>query len=254
MQNVIIRNIPAFKFRTNEEIKRLRTNVQLCGDDIKAIALTSCLPDDGKTTVSFNLAISLSELGKDVLYVNCDLRNTSSLLEKYRIVGAKNGMTQYLAGLIPYDDAIGKTSISHLYIAVAGSVAPNPAELLSSQRFVEFIKQAKEQFSYVIVDTPPLGTVVDASIVARECDGSIMVVPAKTHSYRLVREIIEDLKATGTKFLGVILNKVNLMDKQSYGYYGKYYGKHYGKYYGKYYGDYYGDEEFPTKQDKKKKR
>ncbi len=228
--------------------------MQLCGEDIKVIALTSCLPDDGKTTISFNLAISLSELEEDVLYVNCDLRNASSLLERYRIVGAKNGMAQYLSGMISYDDTIGKTSIDNLYIAVAGTVAPNPAELLSSKKFREFIAVSKKRFKYVIIDTPPLGTVVDASIVARECDGTIMVVPAKTHSYRLVREIIEDLKATGTKFLGIVLNKVDLMDKQNYGYYGKYYGRYYGKYYGKYYGDYYGDEEFPNKKAKKKKR
>ena len=91
----------------------------------------------------------------------------------------------------------------------------------------------KKVYDYIIIDTPPLGSVIDSAVIADECDGSIIVMESGAISYRFAQEVKEQLEKCDCPILGVILNKVD-MSKQ--GYYGKYYGKHYGKYYGKYYG------------------
>jgi Mrp family chromosome partitioning ATPase len=102
--------------------------------------------------------------------------------------------------------------------------------------------QAKELFDIIIVDTPPVGSVIDAAIVSKQCDGGILVVKSGNISYRFARKSLEQLEVAGCKILGCVLNEVALNSKGYYGkYYGRYYGRYYGKYYGKYYGNYYGN-------------
>lgn len=125
------------------------------------------------------------------------------------------------------------TNIPRFNIIYAGTVPPNPAELLGAEYFKRVLTAVKKVYDYIIIDTPPLGSVIDSAVIADECDGSIIVMESGAISYRFAQEVKEQLEKCDCPILGVILNKVD-MSKQ--GYYGKYYGKHYGKYYGKYYG------------------
>lgn len=226
MLKINIGKLIKLDYRSNEAFKRLRTNIQFCGDGVKVIAITSCIPGDGKSSVSLNLAVSLSQLGKKVLFIDCDLRK-SVIVGKYKISKATNGMTHYLTGMNSMDDVIYSTTIDNFYMALSGPVPPNPAELLASQKFTDMIRTARKIYDYVIIDTPPLGSVVDASIIAKKCDGVALVVSANAISYKFASGIVEQIKSTGARFLGVILNKVNFKDAS---YFGKYYGKYYGKY------------------------
>lgn len=207
-----------------EAFKSLRTNIQFCGADIKVIAITSCEPNEGKTLVSFNLAQALAESGKRVIYIEADLRK-SSFLGKFRAVGEVNGLSHYLSGQCKLDQIIYATNVKHLYATFAGPIPPNPAELLSRNHFGEQINALRDTFDYVIIDTPPLGRVIDCAVIAPNCDGIALVVSSGEAGLKYIKSVKKQIEKTGCPLLGVILNKVNMSGR---GYYGKY-SYNYGK-------------------------
>ena len=213
-------------YSSDESYKSLRTNLLFCGDDKKVIALTSCTPNEGKSSVSMNLAVSLTESGKKVLLIDADLRK-SVLVGRTEVEGEVKGLSHYLSQQESLDNVIYATNIPHFHIIYAGTVPPNPAELLGGRHFKNLLKMVRDVYDYVIIDCPPLGSVIDAAIIAEECDGSVLVIESGVISYRFAQEVKDQLAKCACPILGVILNKVD-MSKQ--GYYGKYYGKYYGRY------------------------
>lgn len=230
MQEVTLKNIEK-DYRSNEAYKTLRTNVEFSGADKKVIVFSSCTPNEGKSTVSLSLAMSLAEGDKNVLFVDADLRK-SVLVGRHQIKGQIKGLSHFLSGQADAKDVIAKTQVNGLFCVLAGVVPPNPAELLGNRRFEAFVEGAKKAYDYVIIDAPPIGSVIDSAIIAKFCDASILVIAANTISYKFARGVKDQLEKSGCPILGVVLNKVNM--KQN-----KYYGKYYGKYYVAYYGDYY---------------
>lgn len=220
--------IPPLDRRTEEAFKTLRTNLQFCGKDVKSIALTSCTPNEGKSSVSLQLARSLSENGKRVLFIDADLRK-SVIVSRCQVSQNVKGFSHYLSGQCAFTDAVYMTNVKNLHMIFAGPVPPNPAELLGSNAFKIVIEKMKTVYDYIIIDTPPLGSVIDAAVIANECDGSILVVKSGEISRRFARKIVDQLRMADCPVLGAILNSVD-MKKNSYGnYYGKYYGKYYGQ-------------------------
>ena len=225
----------------NEAIKTLRTNIQFCGNGIKTIMLTSSLPDEGKSDITFAMASSLAQIGKKVVMVDADIRK-SVLVSRYHLEREVSGLSQYLSGQRSLENVLYDTNIENLSIIFAGPYSPNPADLLEESLFGDMISKLKEKYDYIIVDTPPMGNLIDGAIVARQCDGAVMVIESGSISYRLEQRGKGQLEKSGCRILGVVLNKVNM---ERNGYYSKYYGK-YGKYskyghYGKY--DRYGKAE-----------
>lgn len=223
MQTVTLKNI-AKDYRSNEAYKTLRTNLEFSGSDNKAIVLTSSTPNEGKSTVSIGLALALVESGKRVLFVDADLRK-SVLVGRHRVTEEVKGLSHYLSGQADLNDVICRTQEAGLFVIFAGVVPPNPSELLGQKRFAHLIENAKANYDYVIIDAPPLGNVIDAAVISKVCDASVLVVAAKSVSYKFVRTVKEQLEKTGCPILGVVLNKVDM--KQN-----KYYEKYYGNYYG----------------------
>ena len=223
MQTVTLKNI-AKDYRSNEAYKTLRTNLEFSGSDNKAIVLTSSTPNEGKSTVSIGLALALVESGKRVLFVDADLRK-SVLVGRHRVTEEVKGLSHYLSGQADLNDVICRTQEAGLFVIFAGVVPPNPSELLGQKRFAHLIENAKANYDYVIIDAPPLGSVIDAAVISKVCDASVLVVAAKSVSYKFVRTVKEQLEKTGCPILGVVLNKVDM--KQN-----KYYEKYYGNYYG----------------------
>ena len=213
-------------FPVEEAYKSLRTNLFFCGREKKVIAITSCTPNEGKSTVSLNLALSLAEAKKKVILIDADLRN-STLLGKIHMVGEKEGLAYYLSGMASYDELICTTDHENLDMILTGGFPPNPAELLGDSSFKALLDRLRDEYDYVIVDTPPIGNVIDSAIIAESCDGLVMVVEANAISYRFAQRVKEQLEKTNCPILGVILNKVD-PTAQGYGKYGQY-GK-YGRY------------------------
>lgn len=228
MKTVEINKLVRLDFQGREAYKTLRSNIQFCGSDIKIIGLTSCIPNEGKSSVSLNLAISMAEAGKKTVFVDADLRK-SVLVGRYRINQSLRGLAHYLSGINSKDDIIYQSNIDNLYMIFSGPVPPNPSELLGGEKFTDLIKKLSEEYDYVIIDTPPLGSVIDSAVIAKVCNGMILVIEANNISYKFAQKVKQQLEMTGCPILGAVLNKVDISEKG----YGKYYGKYYSHEYGK---------------------
>lgn len=233
MQRISLRFEKDEDYRIREAFKTLRTNIEFSGSDLKVIAVTSCTPNEGKSSIAMELAKAFAEAGKRTLLIDADMRK-SVLVGRYKTGAVRLGLTHVLVGRERLGDVICKTNFPRLYMIFAGPVPPNPSELLGGENFEAILQKARQLFDYVIVDTPPLGSVIDAAVAAKRCDGTILVVENNAISYKFVQNVKEQLDKSGSKILGVVLNKVDMSTKSVYGHYGRYYGKYYGKYYGQY--------------------
>ncbi len=229
---VSLEKINRLGFRSNEAYKLLRTNIQFCGNDIKTVCFTSCLPNEGKSSVSFYTAVSFAESGKRTLFIDADLRR-SVTVGRYKPDKAVLGLTHYLSGQNELKEVLYRTNLSNLDIIFTGPVSPNPAELLGSEYFNELIRLLREEYDYIIIDTPPLASVVDGAIVSEYCDGLVLVIEANVVSYKLAQKVMKQLEMGKCRILGAVLNKVASKSGQ-FNYYGRKYKK-YTKYEMKYY-------------------
>lgn len=220
-------------YATREALKTLRTNILFCGDDKKVLLVTSCVPGEGKTRNAIDLAYSFTQLNKSVILIDADMRK-SVMASRLQVQDVDKGLSHFLSGQCTLAEAVVATNVPKLHLMLSGPLVPNPTELLSGERFSAMLESLRKVYDYVVIDTPPLGMVIDSAIIAKQCDGAIMVVESAKTKYRLAQDVKEKLENTGCSILGVVLNKVDR--KKQGGYYNKYYGKSYGK---KGYGEYY---------------
>lgn len=218
-------NIERNNYQITEAFKSLRTNIQFCGSDKKVIVLTSCTSNEGKSSVSMQLSASLAEAGKKTLMIDADLRK-SVLMGRTRTAGQEIfGLTHYLAGQVTLQDVINVTDVKNFHLIYSGPFPPNPAELLGGKNFKNMLNILRDVYDYIIIDAPPLGSVIDGAVIADSCDGAVMVIESGAISYRFAQEVKAQLEKSNCPILGAVLNKVD-MQKQAYGKYGKYYGKY----------------------------
>lgn len=156
------------------------------------------------------------------------------MVKTHEISGRNAGLSQYLSGQTTMEEIVHTTNVENLDVVLSGPYSPNPAELLEDPTFKTLLDWAREEYDYVIIDTPPMMNLIDAAIIAEEADGAVLVIESGTISYRLVQKVKEQLEKSGCKILGTVLNRTNT--ENSGGYYKKYYGKYYKKY-DKYYED-----------------
>jgi len=194
----------------------------------RIILVTSTAPGEGKTLTSVNLALTLASLGGKVLLVDCDLRKPQA----HAVLRVKRtpGLSDVLVGKAKPSDAI--QTLQYLSILCAGTHAPSPADLLTTQTMRVFLDALRGRFDWIFLDTPPVGAVSEALVLGTLTDGVIVVTGAEMVPRKAVAHTIERLGSTGARVLGVILNRARV-DKHSY-YYGRYYGHYYGHYYGRY--------------------
>lgn len=222
--SVNLANLKKGNYNYEEAIKTLRTNIQFCGSNIKVIMLESAVPNEGKSSMSFSLASSLAQIGKNVLLIDADIRK-SVLVSRYQLDKEVNGLSQFLSGQKNKEEIIYETNLNNLNIIFSGPYSPNPAELLEEPVFSLLIQAVRAEYDYIIIDTPPMLNLIDGAIIANHCDGAVLVIESGKVSYRVEQKIKKQLEKSGCRILGVILNNVNL---DSGRYYGKY--KKYGKY------------------------
>ena len=227
-------------FAAAEAYKLLRTKLQFSfadEGDCRVIGVSSSLTGEGKSLTSVNLAYSASQLGKRVLLVDCDMRRPT-LAEKLPIQKTP-GLSDFLSGQIQADKLLQLCGIKDdenaFHAISAGSMPPNPMELLSSRRMSKMIELLRQRYDYIILDLPPVGEVGDALAVAKLTDGMLIVVRQNYCDRIALNSAIRQFEFVDAKILGIVFNCTT----EDGGKYGKpYYRKYYKKYYKKY-GDQY---------------
>jgi polysaccharide biosynthesis transport protein len=213
-----------------ESFRSIRTNVLFSSTDQggRLIVITSSTPGEGKTVVSTNVAVALAQAGHRVLLIDADMRKP----RVHQVFQAEltPGLSNLLVGNATASDAIHESSASGLWMMPAGTHPPNPAELLGSKRFKDFAAFLMQYFDWVIIDTPPVMAVTDAALAANLAHGVLFVVGAEMTSRRIAQRAVEQLEMGQARFLGAVLNRVDL-EHNSY-YYSRYYRSDYGGYYG----------------------
>ena len=156
-------------FRTREAYKMLRTNIEFSGDNNKVIFITSSTPSEGKSTVSFELAMSFAQNGMKTLLIDADTRK-SVMKNRGKKGKIKYGLTHYLSGKNELKDVICVSDVPNFCMIFAGPVPPNPSELVGNDRFAKMVEEARATFDMIIIDTPPIGSVIDAAVISKVCD------------------------------------------------------------------------------------
>ena len=200
-----------------EAARALRTNLMFMNPDdpFRRILVTSSAPTEGKTMVACSIAMALAQGGLRVAIVDCDLRRPR-LHRIFDRVG-DTGITNVLLGEATMDEVAKPTVVENLWSIPAGPMPPNPADALHSQRFRDMIRELGERYDRVVIDSPPLVAVTDATILSKMCDGTIFVVRAFKTSKFLCRQALRSLRDVDARLLGVVLNAVDL-NKHEYAY------------------------------------
>ena len=204
-----------------EAVRTIRTSINLTAMDQqhRLFAVTSTVPGEGKSTVASNLALSLGQLGKTLL-VDCDLRRPV-VGKNFNIKGGSAGLANLLAGTTTISEAIHK--LEGFDAIPCGMVPPNPQELLSSEQFATVLKTLREQYDYVVLDSPPVQNVSDVLMVSRHCDGLVYVVEAGRMQANTVIAAVGRLLQARSPVTGAVLNKIDPKAKDTYGYNQGYY-------------------------------
>lgn len=216
-----------------EAYKSLRTNLNfLAGsNDVHCIVVTSTAPEESKSNVSVNLALTLAESGKKVALVDCDLRKP--VLHKYLKAGHNvKGVSNILSRQIALKDALVLPNGFNFSFLPAGTTPPNPSELLSQPQMVEMIAALREEFDFVIFDAPPISMVTDAAVIGNLVDGALFVVRSNYAATDAIKSATQQLQSAGVKILGVILTRYNIKKSLKHSNYGYGYYSNYGYSYG----------------------
>lgn len=209
-----------------ESIKTLRTNIQFSSKQVKVVLLTSCYPNEGKSDIAFSLSLEMGKAGKRVLLVDADIRK-SNFIKRYSVNQTIHGLSQYLSGQVERQWLTYQTNFPNVDMIFAGPLAPNPSELLGDPAFGELLEEKRKEYDYIFIDTPPIGSMIDAAIVAEKSDGAVLVIESEAVSYSVAQKSLTQLERSGCKILGAVLNKVDMKKDK---YYSSYYGR-YGGYY-----------------------
>ena len=213
-----------------ESIRSIRTNVLFSSADegSRLVVVTSSAPGEGKTAVSTNLSLALAQAGHRVLLIDGDMRKPR--VHEVFAQTLAPGLSNLLVGDKQLSDTIRESPQQGLWLLPAGTFPPNPAELLGSKKFRDLTAYLQQHFDWVMIDTPPVMAVTDASITANLAHGVLFVVGAEMTSKRVAQRAVEQLEMSQARFLGAVLNRVDL-EHNAY-YYSRYYRPEYGGYYG----------------------
>lgn len=222
--------------RNDENIKSIKANIEFAENSPKTIMVTSSIPSEGKSSVSVSLAKTFAVEGKKVLLVDADIRK-SKFAENLNVARKDNiGLTQVLRKEIEAKDAILETDIENLFVLLSGNFTSNPTKLLNNGQFRIIINQYKDEYDYIIIDTAPIGSVIDTALICKYSDGVVFVIGSNMVNKKIVQNSVIQLERAGANIIGCVLNKLRLSNRGLYGTYGT------NKYYYSSYNDYYGGE------------
>ncbi|MBQ2944079.1 MAG: CpsD/CapB family tyrosine-protein kinase [Ruminococcus sp.] len=214
------------KFAIVEGYKIARTNLvfSLSASESKYIVVTSWSKGEGKSTATANLAISFSKMGRRVLLIDCDLRRPN--LHNLMKLQNTSGVSDIIGKLKPLEEVIHKEVLPCLDVITAGSIPPNPSELLASTGFESFLRDMEQVYDYIIIDTPPVGIVTDTLLLKDFISGYVVVVRERVTTHGDIEKTIQSIRLADSKVLGFLKVGCTSAEKKyskgKYGYY-KYY-------------------------------
>ena len=211
----------------SESFRTLRATISLLpnGGNYKTIAVSSTKSGEGKSLATSNLAIVCSQAGSKTLLIDADLRRPT-LHEIYKLPNSR-GLSDYLADAKQLDEIVQTGTIDKLDFVTSGPIPGNPSELLSSNRFREFLDEAQKQYDRIIIDCPPVSAVSDPLSVASRCDGILFISRFNKIRREHARRIVQRLKEAGVQIIGGLINDISAENSHSYYYYSDYYYKSY---------------------------
>ena len=231
-----IKRFNPLDYQAKEAVNTLCTNLSFAGGDIKKIMVTSCHPQEGKSFITMNLMRNFASLGMRVVLVDADIR-ASALQTVYGIqidgVGVEEkypGLAGYLAGRCSLEDILGRTSIPNAWMILSGRKVINSLPLFNTPRLKNLLNLLATKFDIVLVDAPPVGTIIDAAKIATSCDGTLFVVESGTVSRTHLQRSLSQIEKTGCNLLGTVLNRYDDREYGSKYYYSGGSYSHYGRY------------------------
>ena len=205
------------KFAIVEGYKIARTNLvfSLTAQNSNCVAVTSWSKGEGKSTATVNLAISFAKMGKKVLLIDTDLRrpNLHNLLK----LKNESGVSDLVGQFGDFESAVHRNAITNLDVLTSGAIPPNPSELLASPVFVEMLEQAKKDYDYVIMDTPPMGVVADTLLLKEYVGGYVLVVRERITTHGDIERALQNIHLADSKVLGFLKVGCEMRNK-GYGY------------------------------------
>jgi len=205
------------KFAIVEGYKIARTNLvfSLTAQNSKCVAVTSWSKGEGKSTATVNLAISFAKMGKKVLLIDTDLRrpNLHNLLK----ISNESGVSDVIGQFNDFSSAVHRDVIPSLDVLTSGAIPPNPSELLASAQFTELVELVKQEYDYIIMDTPPLGVVADTLLLKDHVGGYVLVVREKVTTHGDIERALQSVHLADSKVLGFLKVGCTLRSK-GYGY------------------------------------
>ena len=233
MNKMMIANAPKLDYAGREALNTICTNITFAGQHLNKILITSCVASEGKSTMAARIAFNMAARGKSCVLVDVDLRR-SVAVKRFGMStkGQMKGVAHYLTGQAELEEIVYKTNYENLYIVPAGRDVSYPMGLINSSEFSTLLDTLAEEFEMVIVDSPPVGVVIDAVDIASHCDGIVIVIEYGKRRKGELQDAVRQMQRSGTPILGCIIDKVTvttLSEKQYYR--SHYYYSHYGKEY-----------------------
>lgn len=225
MKQIDITRFEPLDYAVGEAVNTLCTNLSFTGRDKKVIMVTSCIAAEGKSFLSMNIMRTMAQFSKSVVLVDADLRR-SVLTNSFglQIPGERAGLAHFLAGMTSMDDVMYATSIPNAFMVPVGRVVSNSLALLSTPLLGQLLNRLAKGFDLVLVDSPPIGIIIDAAEIAKFCHGAVITVSYNQVRRRELIEARQQIELAGTPVLGAILNNVELDSFMGRRYYYRYSG------------------------------